>query len=53
MHDFLHYQNVPLGILIVAVASLLFATGATIQHLVAGEVTDPDAENKSMNLKQL
>ncbi|WP_147675107.1 hypothetical protein [Nigerium massiliense] len=53
MHSFLNYQNVGLGVLIVAVASLLFATGATIQHLAAATVVDPDAENKSMNLKQL
>jgi len=46
-------QNVPLGILIVAVASLLFATGATIQHLAVGGTVDAEAENKSMNLRQL
>ena len=53
MRDFLNYQNVPLGILIVAAASLLFATGATIQHLVAGDVADSQAENRTMNLRQL
>ena len=46
-------QNVPLGILIVAVASLLFATGATIQHLAVGGTVDAEAENRSMNLGQL
>lgn len=46
-------QNVPLGIIIVAVASLLFATGATIQHLAVGTKIDTEAENSSMNLRQL
>ncbi len=46
-------QNVPLGIFIVAVASLLFATGATVQHLAVGTTVDAEAENKSMNLRQL
>lgn len=46
-------QNVPLGILIVALASLLFATGATIQHLAVGGHVDRAAENSSMNGRQL
>lgn len=46
-------QNVPLAILIVALSSLLFATGATIQHLAVSKISDQQAENSSMNVRQL
>lgn len=46
-------QNVPLAIAIVALASLLFAVGATIQHLAVGQTVDVEAENRSMNPRQL
>lgn len=46
-------QNIGLGILIVAFASLAFASGATIQHLAVGNTVTAGAENRSMNLRQL
>lgn len=46
-------QNVPLAILIVALSSLLFATGATLQHLAIMSIADRDSENPSMGAKQL
>lgn len=46
-------QNVPLAILIVALSSLLFASGATIQHLAVSKIADADADNSTMGPKQL
>lgn len=46
-------QNVPLAIVIVVLASFLFASGATIQHLAIGGTVEADAENRSMNLAQV
>lgn len=46
-------QNVPLAILIVALSSLLFATGATLQHLAIMAIADRDSENPSMGVRQL
>lgn len=46
-------QNVPLAILIVVLASFLFAGGATIQHLAVGGTVDSEAENRSMDLRQV
>mgnify|MGYP001407061166 CR=1 FL=1 len=46
-------QNIGLGILIVAIASLAFASGATIQHLAVGRTVTAGADNRSMNLRQL
>ncbi len=46
-------QNIPLAILIVVLASFLFAGGATIQHLAVGHTVDAEAENRSMDLKQV
>jgi drug/metabolite transporter (DMT)-like permease len=48
-----HHQNVPLAILITALASVLFATGATIQHLAISTKVNAEAENRSMGAKQL
>lgn len=45
-------QNIPLAIIIVVLASFLFAGGATIQHLAVGNAVDASAENRSMNLGQ-
>ena len=45
-------QNVPLAILIVALSSLLFATGATLQHLAISGIADRESENPSMNVRQ-
>ena len=49
----LFQQNIPLAILIVVLASFLFAGGATIQHLAVGHTVDTEAENRSMDLKQV
>ncbi len=46
-------QNIPLAILIVVLASFLFAGGATVQHLAVGGTVDRSAENRSMNLNQV
>ncbi|MBN9106757.1 MAG: hypothetical protein J0I14_17340 [Propionibacteriaceae bacterium] len=46
-------QNVPLAIVIVVLASFLFASGATIQHLAIGGTVDAEAENPSMSLRQV
>lgn len=46
-------QNVPLAILIVALSSLLFATGATLQHLAIMDIADRDSDNPSMGAGQL
>ena len=46
-------QNVPLAILIVALSSLLFATGATLQHLAISGIADRDSDNPSMGVAQL
>lgn len=46
-------QNVPLAILIVALSSLLFATGATLQHLAITDIADRDSDNPSMGVGEL
>jgi drug/metabolite transporter (DMT)-like permease len=46
-------QNVPLAIGIVVLASFLFASGATIQHLAVGGTVEKGADNPSMSLKQV
>lgn len=46
-------NNVVLGILVTAVASLFFATGATLQHYAIGDLVDHSSNNKSMGLSQL
>lgn len=46
-------QNIGLGILIVAIASFAFASGATVQHLAVGRTVTAGAQNRSMNLRQL
>jgi len=46
-------QNIGLGILIVAIASFAFASGATVQHLAVGRTVTAGAENRSMGLRQL
>jgi drug/metabolite transporter (DMT)-like permease len=46
-------QNIPLAIAIVVFSSFLFAGGATIQHLAVDKTVDDEAENRSMNLKQV
>lgn len=46
-------QNIPLAILIVVLASFLFAGGATVQHLAVGRTVDAEAENRSMDLRQM
>ncbi|HQY98716.1 MAG TPA: hypothetical protein PKV13_01810 [Propionicimonas sp.] len=46
-------QNIPLAILIVVLASFLFAGGATIQHMAVGRTIDTTAENRSMSLGQI
>lgn len=46
-------QNIGLGILIVAIASFAFASGATVQHLAVGRTVTAAAQNRSMNLRQL
>jgi drug/metabolite transporter (DMT)-like permease len=46
-------QNIPLAIIIVVLASFLFAGGATIQHLAISNSIDSDAENRSMSLRQI
>lgn len=46
-------QNVPLAILIVALSSLLFATGATLQHLAITDIADRNSDNPSMGVGQL
>lgn len=49
-----HQQNIPLAIVVMVLASLFFATGATLQHTVIGtHVVDHSATNKTMNLGQL
>lgn len=46
-------QNVVAGIVITAVASLFFATGATLQHYAIGNLVDHSSDNKSMGIRQL
>ncbi|MFZ0529838.1 MAG: hypothetical protein WAL91_04805 [Propionicimonas sp.] len=46
-------QNIPLAIVIVVLASFLFAAGATIQHLAVGGTVDAAAENRSMSMAQI
>lgn len=46
-------QNIPLAILIVVVASLFFAGGATIQHYAVTETGDAKSEQRHMTLKEL
>lgn len=46
-------QNIPLGITIVALASLAFASGATIQHIAVGRTVTDGAANRSMGVRQL
>lgn len=46
-------QNIGSGILIIAIASFAFASGATIQHLAVGRTVTAGAENRSMGLRQL
>ena len=46
-------QNIPLAIVVMVLASLFFATGATLQHTVIGTMVDHKADNKTMNRRQL
>ena len=46
-------HNIPLAIPIMVLASLFFATGATLQHTVIGRLVDHTADNKTMNKRQL
>lgn len=46
-------HNVVLGITVTAIASLFFATGATLQHYAIGGIVDHASDNKSMGAGQL
>jgi len=49
----LHQHNIPLAIVVMVMASLFFATGATLQHTVIGTMVDHRAANKTMGVHQL
>lgn len=49
----LHQDNIPLAIVVMVMASLFFATGATLQHTVIGTMVDHKAANKTMGARQL
>jgi drug/metabolite transporter (DMT)-like permease len=49
----LHQHNIPLAIVVMVMASLFFATGATLQHTVIGTMVDHHAANKTMGASQL
>ncbi len=46
-------QNIPLAIVLVVCASMLFASGAAIQHLAVERQVDQAAANRSMNIRQM
>jgi len=45
-------QHLPLAIVLVVCASMLFASGAAIQHLAVDRKVDKSAANRSMNVRQ-
>ena len=46
-------QNVPLAVVLVGCASLMFAGGATLQQRGVSGLVDPTASNRSMKLRQM
>jgi drug/metabolite transporter (DMT)-like permease len=46
-------QNIPVALAIVVFSSLLFAGGATIQHLAVSKTTHGTAENPSMSMREM
>ena len=46
-------QHLPLAIVLVVVASMLFAAGAAIQHLAVDRHVDKSASNRSMKVRQV
>jgi len=46
-------QHLPLAVVLVVCASMLFATGAALQHLAVDRQTDKTTSNRSMKVRQV